>query len=395
MKLTRAGLVLVVAVAMLIAAARLFGLMELYILAAACAVVMALTAIYTATTRLDMAVSRTATPARLRAGTTARIDLVLRNRSSRKSPVMSVYDQLEDGRGASVHVAPLRSQEDARLAYRLPARSRGRLSVGPLDITLGDHLGLTTTTIRAARLTELIVHPKLYNLAPLVAVAGHDPAADQQQIRSIATAGEEFFALRPYVVGDELKRVNWKASARHDDLVVRQDEKPRTGRVTILLDVSPDAYDDAGFERAVSAALSALYAGFHGGDSLRFATSASPAWTEIRTRSELEGVDEQLALIGRSREGSFVQRIEEVTRSTRGGTLVVVGGTVDDSLEKALERILGSFGLLVAVSCQRPQRQLPEWVVIHSDESNFPMKWSNAVAGSQMARPSASGLGDR
>ncbi len=389
MKLTRAGLVLVVAVLLLVAAARLFGLMELYILAATAAVVVALTALYTSTTRLDVAVSRTATPARLRAGTTARIDLVLRNRSQRKSPVMSVYDQLEDGRGASVHVAPLNSQEDARLAYRLPARSRGRLSVGPLDITLGDHLGLTTTTIRAARLTEMIVHPKLYNLAPLVAVAGSDPATDQQQIRSIATSGEEFFALRPYVIGDELKRVNWKASARTDDLVVRQDERPRTGRVTILLDVSPDAYDDDGFERAVSAALSALYAGFHGGDTLRFATSATPTPTEIRTRSELEGVDEQLALIGRSREGSIVQRIEEVTRSTRGGTLVVIGGSFDESLQKALERILGSFGLLVAVSCQRPRRQMPEWFVIHSDENNFPMKWNNAVAGSQVARPSS------
>lgn len=393
MKLTRAGFVLAAAVILLVAAARMFGLMELYILGAAAAVVLLLTVLYTSTMRLDVAVSRTATPARLRAGTTARIDLVLRNRSRRKSPVMAVYDQLEDGRGASVSVAPLRPEEDARLAYRLPARSRGRLSVGPLDITLGDHLGLTTTTIRAARMTELIVHARLFSLAPLVAVAGSDPATDQQQMRSIANAGEEFFALRPYVIGDELKRVNWKASARHDDLVVRQDERPRTGRVTILLDVSADAYDDAGFERAVSAALSALYAGFHGGDTLRFATSASPALTEIRTRSELEGVDEQLALIARSRDGSFVQRIEEVARSTRGGTLVLVGGMFDESMRRALERIHGSFGLLVAVSCQRPQRPLPNWILVNTDENDFPMKWTNAVAGSTVVRTTASSNG--
>lgn len=386
MKLTRAGYVLIGTVVVLVVGARLFGLIELYILAAAVAVILLLTVLYTSTTRLDVAVSRTATPAALRAGTTARIDLVLRNRSKRKSPVMAVYDQLEDGRGASVSVAPLHSNEDARLAYRLPARSRGRLSVGPLDITLGDHLGLTTTTIQAARKTDLIVHAKLFNLTPLVAVAGRDQAPDQQQMRSIANSGDEFFALRPYVIGDELKRVNWKASARHDDLVVRQDERPRTGRVTILLDVSADAYDDDGFERAVAAALSALYAGFRGGDALRFATSASAGLTDIRTRSELEGVDEQLALIDRARSGSFVQRIEEVARSTGGGTLVLVGGTFDDNRQRAIERIYGSFGLLVAVSCQRSSQQLPDWVIVNTDESSFPMKWSNAVAGASGAR---------
>jgi uncharacterized protein (DUF58 family) len=383
MTFTRAGVALFFASILAALTARVLGLLELYILAAIGFLALFLTVVYTLGTRLDIGVSRIATPARLRAGTTARIDLVLRNRSRRKTPVMSAHDQLQDGRGATVYIAPLSSGGEARLAYRLPGHKRGKFSVGPLDLTLGDPLGLTTTTVRAAKMTDLMIHPKLIDLPPLVAISGHDPTADPQPLRSIANSGDEFFALRPYVVGDELKRVNWRASAHLDDLVVRQDEKPRTGRVTVLLDRRSEVYDEAGFERAVSAALSALFSGFRGGDSLRFLTSAGPAVTDIRTRSELEAVDEQLALIDVTRDASIARSIEDMTRTSRGGTLVVITGVLSDSVEKALARSRRTFGLVIAISCQRPTDRVPEWLIVHDSDDTLASKWRRVVgAGS-------------
>lgn len=382
MTFTRAGVALFFASLLVALAARVLGLLELYILAAIGILALILAIGYTVGTRLDIGVSRIATPARLRAGTTARIDLVLRNRSRRKTPVMSAHDQLQDGRGATVHIAPLPRGGEARLAYRLPAYKRGKFSVGPLDLTLGDPLGLTTTTVRAAKMTDLMIHPKLIDLPPLVAISGHDPTADQQPLRSIANAGDEFFALRPYVVGDELKRVNWRASAHLDDLVVRQDERPRTGRVTVLLDRRSEVYDEAGFERAVSAALSALFSGFSGGDSLRFLTSASPAMTDIRTRSELEAVDEQLALIDVTRDASIARAIEDLTRTSRGGTLVVITGVLSDSVEKALARSRRTFGLVIPISCQRPTVRVPEWLIVHDSDETLAAKWRSLVGAS-------------
>lgn len=382
MTFTRAGVALFFASLLVALAARVLGLLELYILAAIGFLALFLALVYTIGTRLDIGVSRIATPARLRAGTTARIDLVLRNRSRRKTPVMSAHDQLQDGRGATVHIAPLSRGGEARLAYRLPAHKRGKFSVGPLDLTLGDPLGLTTTTVRAAKMTDLMIHPKLIDLPPLVAISGRDPTADPQPLRSIANSGDEFFALRPYVVGDELKRVNWRASAHLDDLVVRQDEKPRTGRVTVLLDRRSEVYDEAGFERAVSAALSALFSGFRGGDSLRFLTSAGPAVTDIRTRSELEAVDEQLALIDVTRDASIARSIEDMTRISRGGTLVVITGVLSDSVEKALARSRRMFGLVIAISCQRPTDRVPDWLIVHDSDDTLASKWRSVVGAS-------------
>ena len=386
MRPTRAGLGLGLIGLGLLAAGRLFGILELFILAAMAIGALILAALYTSTVRLDLAIGRVATPSRLRAGTPARIDLALRNRASRGTPVLSAHDQIQGGRGASVLLAPIRGGGEARIAYRLPTHRRGRLKVGPLDLSLGDPLGLTRTQLRAADVTDLMVHPRLIELAPLIAVAGHDPTADQQPIRAIANAGDEFFALRPYVVGDELKRVNWRASARlDDDLVVRQEERPRTGRVTVLLDRRSEVYDEDGFERAVSTALSALHSGFRGGDALRFLTSAGPALSDIRTRSELDAVDEQLALIEPTQSASLVRSMEELTKTSRGGTLVVVTGLVNETIESVVARARERFGLVVVVACQRSPEDTEQWAITYDGTSDLAHEWRAVVADARGA----------
>lgn len=380
MRPTRAGTGLIVTTVACAIAGRLLGLLELFVLAAMGATALILAAVYTSTVRLDLGVARTATPARLRAGSPARVDLVLHNRGRRSTPVLSAHDSVQDARGAVLMLAPIRPAGDARIAYRLPTHRRGIVRVGPLDLTLGDPLGLTEARLRAAEVTSLMVHPKLIELKPLVAIAGHDPTAEQQPRRSLANAGDEFFALRPYVVGDELKRVNWRATARSDELVVRQEERPKTGRVTVILDQRRENYDEAGFERAVSAGLSALHSAFRGGDALRFLTSATAsANTEIRSRSDLDAVDEQLALIASTESASLVASVEEQTRVGRGGTLVVVTGHLSKHLETAIARARRTFGLVIVISCQA-HLDPPAWVTIHDGVNDLPIGWQRAMA---------------
>lgn len=385
MRPTRAGIGLIVTVVLCAVAGRLFGLLELFVLAAMGAAALIAAALYTATVRLDLAVGRTATPARLRAGSPARIDLALQNTSRRRTPLISAHDSVQGSRGAALLLAPIHSMSKARIAYRLPTSRRGIIQVGPLDLTLGDPLGLTETRLRAAEVTNLTVHARLIDLKPLVAIAGHDPTADLQPVRSLATSGDEFFALRPYVVGDELKRVNWRASARTGELVVRQEERPRTGRVTILLDRRSEAYDSEGFERAVSTALSALYSGFRGGDALRFLTSANAAVTDIRSRADLDAVDEQLAVISTTESASLLRTLEEQSKVGRGGTLIVVTGTIAQHLDTAIARARRKFGLVVVITCQ-PTNSLPYWAIANDGRSDFIQAWTRALGSSSTTK---------
>ncbi len=66
---------------------------------------------------------------------------------------------------------------------------------------------------------------------------GNDPLAGAEHPNALGRGGEDFYALRHYVVGDDLRRVHWPSTARHDELMVRQDELPWQGRATVLVDV--------------------------------------------------------------------------------------------------------------------------------------------------------------
>jgi len=52
--------------------------------------------------------------------------------------------------------------------------------------------------------------------------------------------GSDFFGLRSYMPGDELRRINWKASARGIDLITNEFKTERSGDVVIVIDARYD-----------------------------------------------------------------------------------------------------------------------------------------------------------
>jgi uncharacterized protein (DUF58 family) len=90
-------------------------------------------------------------------------------------------------------------------------------------------------------------------------VRGLDPA--QQSVRPTFAphGGEDFFTLREYQVGDDLRRVHWPSSAKRDTLIIKQLEIPWQARALVLLDVRAERYPAPGaFEQAVRGAAAAV-----------------------------------------------------------------------------------------------------------------------------------------
>src|SRR5439155_1125748 len=71
--------------------------------------------------------------------------------------------------------------------------------------------------------------------------------------------GTEFWGVREYVAGDEVRRINWKASARLERLFTNEYEGERSGDVVIVVDArresSVGTEADNPVEHAVRAAL--------------------------------------------------------------------------------------------------------------------------------------------
>ncbi len=380
MRPTRAGLGIVAVGVVVLALGRIFGALELYFLGATLLAAFVLGALWHLTLGLDLGVSRTTTPAVLRAGTPAQVDLVLQNRARRSTPIIELLDRVENTQGAKLHLAAIRPGDEARVSYRLPTRRRGPMSVGPLTLDLGDPLGLVHSELTAAAATPLLVRAALLDFAPVRATAGHDPVAEQHRHRALAVAGEEFHSLRPYVVGDELRRVHWPHSARSNELVVRTEERARTGRVTVVLDVRRRADgDDEAFERAVSAALSALVAGYRGGEAVQFLTTGQTAPVEIRNRADLERIDEELAVVATTEAASLVRTVEQLGRSGRGGLLVPVTAGLDTDTAASLVAARRRFASVVTIVCSDDLEAVPDGVVRHDGTHDVAAEWARQI----------------
>jgi uncharacterized protein (DUF58 family) len=82
----------------------------------------------------------------------------------------------------------------------------------------------------------------------------------ESRARTISTAGEDDVAPREYRHGDDLRRVHWRSTARHGELMVRREEQHWQSRGTLFLDTRRLAHwgdgPGASFEQAVSAAAS-------------------------------------------------------------------------------------------------------------------------------------------
>jgi uncharacterized protein (DUF58 family) len=58
-------------------------------------------------------------------------------------------------------------------------------------------------------------------------------------------SGNELFGVREYRPGDPLRRIHWRSSARHGELIVREYEPPGVQTVGILCDPDPPSREAA------------------------------------------------------------------------------------------------------------------------------------------------------
>ncbi|MGH9286479.1 MAG: DUF58 domain-containing protein, partial [Acidimicrobiales bacterium] len=267
-------------------------------------------------------------PPRAHAGTEARVDLQITNTASRPSPVLGVAEPFGDGRQrARFLLAPMAPGESSRAAFRLPTDRRGVFDLGPLEVAATDPFGMASAVAHPAARTQLTVYPRIDPLSPPPLAAGGDPHAGTEHATAQTAGGEDFFALRPYQVGDDLRRVHWPTTARLDDIVIRQEEMPWQARTTVLLDIRRSAHDDASLERAVSAAASILAASWRRRALLRLVSTDGADSGFSAGAAHVEGILEHLATVGLAGGDQLAAVTARLRQAGNGGALVALTTT--------------------------------------------------------------------
>lgn len=169
----------------------------------------------------------------------------------------------------------------------VPAR-RGVHRVGPLRLERLAPFGAAIRRLSAGGSIDIVAVPPVVALAPLRSAgsAGDDAARPGPHGQ-----GTDNLIPRPYAPGDSIRRVHWRASAHHGDLMVREEEREQTASATVVIDTDPASWPDAdAFDRALSALVS-IAARLHGdGFLVSVRTSGGSVLGDIARAADLERV---------------------------------------------------------------------------------------------------------
>ncbi|MGX7672008.1 DUF58 domain-containing protein [Plantactinospora sp. DSM 117369] len=261
MTITSRGIGLLVGAAVLLVAGFRFGYPELALLGTTAAIAVAC-AVGNAAWRPRLDVTRVADPDRVGRGEPAAMTLTVRNSARLRSANLIAEDR------CGTHPVPvpllrLRPGRDTTVSYPVPTIRRGVIDVGPLRVTGRDALGLITVARSHGQTAQVWVHPRIH---PLAAVPAGVARSMDGRIDKVPQGSITFDSLREYVVGDELRRVHWRSSAKVGELMVKEQLDTSLPRIVVLLDnragAHPGRVDGIAetFESACEAAASVVVA---------------------------------------------------------------------------------------------------------------------------------------
>ncbi|MFF3330807.1 DUF58 domain-containing protein [Streptomyces sp. NPDC002888] len=295
-------------------------------------------------TRYRVAGSRRLSPARVPAGSEARVHLRMDNVSRLPTGLLMLQDRVPYVLGPRPRFVLDRVEAGGRreVSYRVRSDLRGRYPLGPLQLRLNDPFGLCELTRSFSTHDTLTVIPRVEPLSP-VRFSGEARGYGDGRQRSLALAGEDDVIPREYRYGDDLRRVHWRSTARYGELMVRREEQPQRSRCTVLLDTRGIAFQGAGpdsaFEWAVSGTASVLVHMLERGFSVRLLTDSGNSvpgeGADGFAGASQESADaaglmmDTLAVIDHS-DGTGLSRSYDVLRGGNEGLLVAFFGDLDE-----------------------------------------------------------------
>lgn len=184
-------------------------------------------------------------PRSICAGDLLVVELELANLRSRGACWALVVEESffrEDGRqacsSARIYIPFLPPGGRQTASYRGRLMQRGRYQMAPARLSTRFPFGLFRHSIQLGQTEQLVVYPRVGRLTQRW-TARQQQAFEGHQRREQHSGRPEgdFYGVRPWRTGDSQRWIHWRASARHQSLVVRQFEQYRNRDLAVLLDL--------------------------------------------------------------------------------------------------------------------------------------------------------------
>ena len=128
---------------------------------------------------------------------------------------------------------------EAAWSFEVRCPTRGRFDLGLTLLRFWDRSGLWVIETRLSQSVEIAVYPAIERLRHVPRpLRTHSSFGNYLSPR--VGEGIEPGELRPFASGDRIRRVNWRATARRDQLYVTRFQEERNADVIVLLDTLSD-----------------------------------------------------------------------------------------------------------------------------------------------------------
>jgi uncharacterized protein (DUF58 family) len=307
---------------------RLGGMRELIMAGAAFALVLGIGFVLVWARGGRVKARRTVHPSQTQVGAQVRVELEVEAQGRLGLGPLLLADRAPRALGQSPRLALSGGGQRQKrgIAYLITPRLRGRYAIGPLELTHTDPFGAVRRRRTVPGSSPLLVLPSFEDISVLptgvqrVGIVRNSP---------LVGLGDEFYALRAYEEGDDLRKIHWPTSMRTGQLVIRQEELLAEPRALIVLDTTAAKHRGRGPTASLEAAVSAC---------------ASVGVLAVRRRMRIEVLTPDGWLLNQrvTSENELLQALAVVEPSSRTG--------LTGSLERAVGQRPGRPALIVLIT---------------------------------------------
>ena len=251
--ITTRGRLLLTSGITLVALSLLLGQRDLMHAALLCTLLPLLSVGLVSRSKAGLVASRSVTANRVTQGTEVQVTVRFKNNAHLPTGTILLNESSSDLPDQHFTLDRVAPQGRRQLTYVVRPDRRGIYTVGPLRATIVDPFGLAQIAQVFKATESIIVLPQVHVLSPRQ-YRGRREGGSQTRTNAINISGEDDVVPRPYRIGDELRRIHWKASAKTGDLMVRHEEQPWRTSATVIMDLR----EHPKFEWIVSAAASVV-----------------------------------------------------------------------------------------------------------------------------------------
>lgn len=235
-------------------------------------------------------------------------------------------------------------EDDSTVSYTAIAGKRGEYAIGPVQLHVSDLLGFFHLKRRYPLTSKLVVFPSPMEVPELTVRPMGAFGEYQFDGTGAKGSGIDFHGVREYQVGDELRRVHWRSTAKHGRLNVIEFEHSRAHDNVIAIDLGRGSEVGTGLysslEYAVRIAAGIIGETLNAGNSSRLIGSGITGQASVfgRGLDHLHVLLDALARVKADREGSLSETLlREMGGTGDNMTVTCLSAAIDEDMLSCAE----------------------------------------------------------